>query len=157
MQTFLPYPSFRRSAEVLDTRRLGKQRVETLQLLHTLHGHREGWRHHPAVRMWRGYEDALALYGLVMSREWQHRGHRDTCFDKIGSFLPRGWRRPLRRPPWLGDPRLHLAHQAALVRKLPEHYRRFFPGVDEGLEMYWPSPGPDGDRPEAAGPFPVSR
>lgn len=33
MQTFLPFPSFRDSAECLDYRRLGKQRVETLQLL----------------------------------------------------------------------------------------------------------------------------
>ncbi|WP_407659745.1 pyrimidine dimer DNA glycosylase/endonuclease V, partial [Kineococcus indalonis] len=33
MQTFLPYPGFARSAAVLDAPRLGKQRVETLQVL----------------------------------------------------------------------------------------------------------------------------
>lgn len=33
MQTFLPYPSGRKSAKVLDNRRLGKQRVECLQIL----------------------------------------------------------------------------------------------------------------------------
>lgn len=147
MQTFLPYPSFVKCARVLDTPRLGKQRVETLQILNTLHGHRIGWRNHPAVCMWRGYEEALALYGLVMSREWQRRGHNDTCFDKIGSFLPTGWRRPQRKPPWLGDPRVHLAHQAALVRKVPERYGPLFPGVDPTLEMYWPEgrPAPDND------------
>lgn len=32
MQTFLPYPDFRQSAKVLDRARLGKQRVECLQL-----------------------------------------------------------------------------------------------------------------------------
>lgn len=151
MQTFLPYPSFRRCAEALDTRRLGKQRVETLQILNTLHGHRQGWRNHPVVRMWRGYEDTLVLYGLAMSREWQHRGYHDTCFDKIGSFLRPGWRRRTKRPPWLGDPRLHLAHQAALVRKLPEHYRPLFPDVDETIEMYWPAGGDatDDERPHA--------
>lgn len=36
MQTFLPYPSAERSARVLDTKRLGKQRVECLQILATL-------------------------------------------------------------------------------------------------------------------------
>ncbi len=33
MQTFIPYPDFHRSAEVLDMKRLGKQRVETFQVL----------------------------------------------------------------------------------------------------------------------------
>ncbi|MDQ1681515.1 MAG: hypothetical protein QOH99_56, partial [Frankiaceae bacterium] len=33
MQTFLPYADFGASARVLDDRRLGKQRVETLQIL----------------------------------------------------------------------------------------------------------------------------
>ena len=52
MQTFLPYADMRRSAQVLDPRRLGKQRVECLQVLRgpTVEGY--GWRHHPAVRMW---------------------------------------------------------------------------------------------------------
>lgn len=36
MQTFLPYPDFRESARVLDNKRLGKQRVECLQILQTL-------------------------------------------------------------------------------------------------------------------------
>ena len=33
MQTFLPYESFRESAKVLDWRRLGKQRVEGMQII----------------------------------------------------------------------------------------------------------------------------
>ena len=36
MQTFLPYRGFTESARVLDTRRLGKQRVETIQVLRAL-------------------------------------------------------------------------------------------------------------------------
>ena len=36
MQTFLPYPSFYFSAKSLDNKRLGKQRVEVLQILKTL-------------------------------------------------------------------------------------------------------------------------
>ena len=37
MQTFLPYPDFHESAKVLDMKRLGKQRVEVLQLLNSFH------------------------------------------------------------------------------------------------------------------------
>lgn len=40
MQTFLPYPDFSKSASVLDKRRLGKQRVENLQIMQVLLGHR---------------------------------------------------------------------------------------------------------------------
>lgn len=36
MQTFLPYEDFEQTASVLDRQRLGKQRVETLQLLKAL-------------------------------------------------------------------------------------------------------------------------
>jgi hypothetical protein len=45
MQTFLPYPDFRKSAEVLDRQRLGKQRVEGLQLINSLAGitNGKGW------------------------------------------------------------------------------------------------------------------
>src|SRR4051812_49870546 len=57
MQTFLPYAGFTASAEVLDPKRLGKQRVETLQVLRGLTLPTYGWRHHPAVKMWRGYEE----------------------------------------------------------------------------------------------------
>ena len=35
MNTFLPYPSIQESAQSLDRRRLGKQRIETLQLLNS--------------------------------------------------------------------------------------------------------------------------
>jgi len=33
MQTFVPYANFSESAKVLDRQRLGKQRVETLQVM----------------------------------------------------------------------------------------------------------------------------
>jgi hypothetical protein len=64
MQTFLPYPDLKKSFEVLDYRRLGKQRVEAMQILNILLSDKKsgGWVNHPAVKMWRGYEDALCVY-----------------------------------------------------------------------------------------------
>ncbi len=136
VQTFLPYASFERSARALDDARLGKQRVEVLQLLNVLHGVRSGWRNHPAVRMWRGHEEALIEYGLAVTREWLRRGKRDTCLGKIGAFSRRG--RSRARPPWLGDRAFHRAHRSALVRKDPARYGPMFPGVPGDLEYVWP-------------------
>ncbi|MEU7740966.1 MSMEG_6728 family protein [Nonomuraea sp. NPDC049158] len=65
MQTFLPYPDFARTAAVLDPLRLGKQRVEALQILRALTIPGYGWRHHPAVRMWASYEEALVRSALL--------------------------------------------------------------------------------------------
>ncbi len=38
MQTFLPYESFEKSAQTLDWRRLGKQRVEGMQIINAITG-----------------------------------------------------------------------------------------------------------------------
>ena len=78
MQTFLPYADFVASAKALDQKRLGKQRVETIQVLRGLITPGYGWRHHPAVKMWRGYEEGLVRYGLDMVDVWIATGRADT-------------------------------------------------------------------------------
>lgn len=138
MQTFLPYPSFVKSAAVLDYKRLGKQRVETWQILRALRGETKGWVNHPATRMWRGYESALAFYGWVMADEWQMRGYKDSMAQRfIDAQLEHG---TMVKPPWLGDEQFHLSHQSNLVRKLPDYYRDKFPGVPGDMEYVWPNP-----------------
>lgn len=59
MMTFLPHEDFEKSAQSLDYRRLGKQRVEAMQIYNCLLKPTR-WKNHPAVLMWSGYEDALA-------------------------------------------------------------------------------------------------
>ena len=71
MQTFLPEVTFTASAKALDNKRLGKQRVEVLQLLRALSGESKGWVNHPACKMWHGFEMALAVYGLAICDEWK--------------------------------------------------------------------------------------
>ena len=88
MQTFLPYESFTRSARVLDQQRLGKQRVECLQVLNVFAGVRKGWGNHPITRMWTGYELSLVKYGLTICKVWRdERGFNDTCYGKIRSLF----------------------------------------------------------------------
>src|SRR3712207_8249419 len=88
MQTFLPVADFTDSARLLDSPRLGKQRVETLQILRAIELPDYGWANHPAVLMWRGRTPALVSYGLAMARIWQERGFADTTELQIGEFAP---------------------------------------------------------------------
>jgi hypothetical protein len=148
VQTFLPYPDFAASAAVLDDRRLGKQRVEAMQVLRALTRATYGWKHHPAVRMWKGFPDGVAAYGLAVCAEWTQRGRADTCAATIGTDLAVAGRPPPRTqaelaergelPAWLGDERLHRSHRAALVRKDPAYYGPLFPDADPAEEYFWP-------------------
>jgi hypothetical protein len=148
MQTFLPYADFERSARSLDLKRLGKQRVECIQVLRGLTRSDYGWRHHPAVLMWKGYEEALGRYAFTMCEVWTERGFADTCAATIGADLREAGVHCVRTqaaledagalPPWLGDPAFHRSHQSSLVRKDPEHYRPLFPDVPDDLEYLWP-------------------
>lgn len=135
MQTFLPYKSFERSAACLDRMRLGKQRVETLQILKALNSDSGGWRNHPAVLMWNEYSEALVEYGVAICDEWISRGYRDTCRGKIIEY---SWGEDVVLPPWLGNRRFHLGHQSNLVRKDSVHYRHYFPRVSDDLPYVWP-------------------
>lgn len=135
MQTFLPYPDFADSAAVLDDVRLGKQRVEAYQILRSLLEITQGWRHHPAVRMWRGHTNALVDYGLAMCVEWTARGRADTVHDKLLELRRRG--RAL-RPAWLGDEAFHASHRSNLLRKDPEWYGRFGWLEPPDLPYVWP-------------------
>jgi hypothetical protein len=149
VQTFLPYPDFERSARALDDRRLGKQRVEALQIVRALTWPTYGWKHHPAVLMWRGHEEALGAYAVAVCEEWRRRGHADTCEGTIlfdladaGVDVPPRSQAALgdagELPPWLGDEAFHAGHRAALLRKDPAHYGPQFPDTDPELAPVWP-------------------
>jgi hypothetical protein len=142
MQTFLPYYSFIHSARALDRARLGKQRIEAFQILTILvnkrHKKNVAWSHHPAVLMWAGYEYSLALYGLYMCMEWRKRGYRDTmyeCFEKLMKRI----KVDEGMPPWLGREVFHRSHRSNLLRKMPGHYRKFWPKLRDDLPYWWPS------------------
>lgn len=137
MQTFLPYKSFTETAQILDRQRLGKQRVEAYQILRTLTGVSDGWRQHPAVKMWQGYDQALAYYGAVMCMEWIDRGYKDSLLQKFIDHMEKC--EEYKEPKWWGDTSFHLSHRSNLVRKFPEHYRQFFPEVPDDLPYIWPT------------------
>lgn len=135
MQTFVPYSSFEESAKCLDYRRLGKQRVETLQILNSLTKPGYGWANHPATKMWRGHEAGLCAYGIAICRDWIARGYKDTCTEKMLAILAPD---PSDLPAWWGDDAVHASHRANLLRKLPEHYAQFGWNDDPALPYVWP-------------------
>lgn len=143
MQTFLPVPDFWGSATLLDRGRLGKQRLETMQIMQALTGLRcdDGTGEpvpHPAppsvekhwvTALWRGHELALWRYQREVVREWVSRGYRDACWAKTDRLFRAAGMPGDDRPPWLGDEEFHAQHRARLVAKDPGLYGPLFPGT----------------------------
>lgn len=152
MQTFLPHPDFEASARALDTKRLGKQRVETIQVVRGLVRPGYGWANHPAVLMWKGFEEALGRYGFVCCAVWTELGFADTCAATIAADLAEAGVTEVRTqselaaagrlPPWLGDEEFHRSHRSSLLRKDPDHYGPLFDDVPDDLPYVWPVRSP---------------
>jgi len=139
MQTFLPHASFRQSLACLDYRRLGKQRVEAMQLVNAITGKpdkngrpRKGWVNHPAAIMWREYLDALKWYHNLAIEEWVRRGYNNNmkmmAYNSMMEF-----------PHWLGDSDFHASHRSNLLRKDPVYYGKFNWEEPSDLPYIWPS------------------
>lgn len=142
MQTFLPYSDFALAASTLDMRRLGKQRVEVLQIVKALTLDDYGWKNHPATLMWTGHLGALLDYQIAICHEWvEVRGYKDTCLEKTyDALLAYDGDVSFDDPPWLGDERVHESHRSMLIQKNDEHYRPQFTGTPDNLEYFWPVP-----------------
>jgi hypothetical protein len=135
MQTFVPYADIKLSAESLDKKRLGKQRVETLQILNCIVGGGKGWANHPAVKMWRPNPQGLAAYGIAVCKTWIALGFADTCTEKISSLIEPD---EMDLPAWWGDERVHSSHRSNLVRKDPVFYSAHGWTDDPEAPYFWP-------------------
>lgn len=131
MQTFLPYPDFRNSLDCLDTKRLGKQRVEAMQLIRALESPGSSrWENHPAAKMWRNNISALKLYHDIAIRAWVDRGYKNTMREyniACDEF-----------PVWLGGNNFHASHRSNLLRKDPIYYGKFNWHEPPDLPYIWP-------------------
>lgn len=133
MQTFLPYANFEKSLKSLDSRRLGKQRVEAHQILNILLNRTKtkGWRNHPAVKMWKGHSNALKLYFNKAVEEWISRGYQNNM--KLEEI-----RGKIIFPKWIGDEEFHSAHRSNLLRKDEKYYSQFGWKELPDLPYIWP-------------------
>jgi hypothetical protein len=133
MQTFLPYPNIEKSLKALDSKRLGKQRVEAYQILNILlkRTKTKGWRNHPAVRMWKGHVNALKLYFNKSVETWVSRGCKNTMkLEKIRGRIV--------FPKWFGNNNFHSAHKSNLLRKAKEYYQNLGWKTPDNLPYIWP-------------------
>ena len=148
MQTFLPYPDFWASADVLDDLRLRSQIREASQLLKACladqdarreAGRRYGrfYRNHPALLMWKGCPGGLAMYLIAMHDEYRKRGgEKFIMARRLAGLCVDG-----SEPWWLGREALHSSHRARLLGKNPEWYGQFGwteqPALDNSA-YWWP-------------------
>jgi len=120
------------SAQVLDYKRLGKQRIEARQVYNILMklNKSSAWTHHPAVLMWKGFEEALADYYNHIRKEWIERGYNNTMPELVCN-------NPV-MPCWLGDYDFHAAHRSNLKRKNIEFYGKYKWTEPDNLPYIWP-------------------
>ena len=132
MQTFLPYPDFSKTAQVLDYRRLGKQRVEAFQIMKALTLENYGWKNHPAVTMWKGFEACLCDYYNAIVKEWVAR-----CYKKSMPLVT--ITDSITVPCWVGSDLFHSSHRSALLHKDFTYYSQFGWKEEPKLDYFWPT------------------
>ena len=130
MQTFLPYSSFKKSVKCLDNKRLGKQRVEALQILKAIYIEDYGWKNHPCVKMWEKYPPALKIYMNICIDEWVSRGFKNTMIKAKRESS-------LEFPHWIGNQKLHDSHKSNLLRKDAEFFSKYKWDINSDIEYYW--------------------
>jgi len=149
MQTFLPFENFYRTANILDSKRLNKQIVEVYQIFAANH-YKGGWKNHPAVLMWKGYDIALFNYLYNLHQVYRLRGRKEyhqSWLNFIKMYFDIYHRDPFddmlytqyKFPEWLGDERFHSSHRSNLLRKDPEYYGQFEWTEGPDLPYFWPT------------------
>ena len=116
MQVFLISKDFQETAKALDSKRLVKQNLEARQILNTLTGKSEGWKNHPAVLAFKGYEKYLARYGLTINAECIARGFKGSNTDFFnGIVLSNDYLDS--EPDWLSNESIFASHRGRLKCK----------------------------------------
>lgn len=133
MITFLVCEDFVLNAKLLDSQRLGKQRVEAVQILDAIQKGTK-WKNHPIVHSWRPFIEALKYYINCIILEWVNRGGNNNIpLFEIPSIILIPW--------WCQWDRLHQSHRAMLMRKNPFYYYDKFTVDPEynGYGYIWPN------------------
>lgn len=148
MQTFVPFTDNIKSAESLDNKRLNKQLLEGRQIYSILSSQRTtgGWVNHPAVKMWRNFDNALFVYLEAIKNECVARGIQvDKNWSALTDMHKWNYNRGtgMIDPPWWGDNRVHESHRNNLYIKDPDYYNDFssakrFACCDK-CNYFWPT------------------
>lgn len=135
VNTFVPFVSFKKCAQVLDKQRLNKQKVEASQIISALTSKESrGWTNHPATLMWKKHVPALKYYFNCMVDEIKERGMNNSMKKyKIEDEISKPW--------WIHCEIMRYSHRASLYRKNKEFYREkfSFPKEYKKLGYLWPT------------------
>lgn len=152
MQTFLLYKAkersiqeilnvFKKTALILDNKRLGKQRVEARDILVILGNKKPSWMskkqfhfllrrysNHPAVKQWKDSEYFLFMYLVFIVFYWKFKGYKDNCLKQAEKFVFKETKLFLNNkfPEFVFNQRFITAHRSNLLRKDLIYYRKFF-------------------------------
>jgi hypothetical protein len=151
MQTFMPFPDFQASADVLDPIRRWKQVVECHQIIDGIIWNPSVWDtiaprvlNHPVMSMWMDYLPALLLYTnhmlCTVIRLKTHKVVAYQPFDMIGDL-----RNP-KMPWWVGNKEFHASHRSNLLRKDPVFYGKYGWTERSDLPYVWPTRAKRADR-----------
>lgn len=130
MQVFLSEYTFAEAAEVLDTKRLVKQLLEGRQIMTVLAGESAGWKNHPAVKMFAGYERTLYSYLYAIKDEMKARGYKwENNWEVIqNTYMKYFLHGPQEAPKWMSNDkfdRVVITHRGRLFAKAPELYPQY--------------------------------
>ena len=133
MQTFLPFFNFKRTARLLDSKRLNKQIVEAYQILTD----RVPNLNHPAYLMWKNSKGTLQKYILVCCNEYTLR------FNKVHSIYSKMTKKYIDKCDFQKYNLLFLSHKVNLLRKDYEYYFSLEKYLEFDLKKYpegyfWP-------------------
>lgn len=158
MQTFLTFYSTAQTFKNLDRVRHSKQRSEAIHILEANLGEREGYKHHPALKMWLGYEPWLAsytlmachtyrmMYGFEGKKRYNYFKHIVDIIDRYNLTKQLGGQEGCPRPEWLRDTDFLESHRSNLIRKEPGRYvLAFGEGTPRNAPYLWPENDERGD------------
>lgn len=129
VNTFVLTNCPKETMKLLDTKRLGKQRVEAKQIINVIENKdgSVGWKNHPIVKMWENHVDGLKYYFNCAVDEWILRGYKNTMekyeIKEVDDPLP--W--------WFFNKQVQMSHKMSLLRKDPGYYSKYF---NEDPEYY---------------------
>lgn len=127
MQVFVPYPEPIKVVECLDRTRRWKQFAEVKQILDAIEGRTEGWKNHPATKMWAPYKQWLEYYKNCFEAWFSGKNERAIKWSEEADLI---------RPPFLTDDFCD-QHKRRLFTKAPELYPQFWPYGESDENWYF--------------------
>jgi len=140
MQTWIISSNFKKSAKLLDRKRLGAQIYEGIHILSSLLNcnnklvnSKRNIANHPASKLWKDFESELLYYIYCHLREWLSRGYKTDINLKNYKMLKSRIKLKNNVPYWITN-NLIETHKSVLFKK-DDYYKGIWQNVNIELNM----------------------